>query len=88
MEGEFSKNIEAKLDIIIKLLCSKCVEGKSKTDSILVLETIGVDRELISQLTGSTPASIRSTIFTAKKKEGKNPSNRKSREAQLNEQPQ
>jgi len=88
MDEDILKAIEAKLDIIIKLLCSKCVEGKSKTDSILVLETIGVDRELIAQLTGSTPASIRSTISTAKNKNGRNQPKKKSREVQPNEQPQ
>jgi hypothetical protein len=63
------KEIAAKLDVIVKLLCNKCIEGKSKTDSILALEGAGVDRELISALTKSTPASIRSTIHAAKKNE-------------------
>lgn len=88
MEGESLKKIEDKLNIIIKLLCSKCVEGKSKTDSILLLETIGVDRELICDLTGSTPASIRSTISAAKKKNEKHQSKKTFTEAQRYEQSQ
>ena len=88
MEEESLKKIEDKLNIIIKLLCSKYVEGKSKTDSILLLETIGVDRELICDLTGSTPASIRSTIFAARKKNKKDQSKKTFREAQRYEQSQ
>jgi hypothetical protein len=88
MEEESIKKIEEKLNIIIKLLCSKCVEGKPKTDSILLLETIGIDRELICQLTGSTPASIRSTVSAAKKKNEKDQSKKKLKEAQPNEQSQ
>lgn len=88
MEDTSLKNVEEKLDIIIRLLCSNCIEGKSKTDSILALETVGVDRELICQLTGSTPASIRSTIHIAGKKNRKGQSKTKSGEEQPNERQQ
>ncbi len=88
MEEKSLKKIEEKLDIIIKLLCSKCVEGKSKTDSILILEAMGIDRELIYQLTKSTPASIRSTISTAKNKNEKGQAKKKSKEVATNEQSQ
>lgn len=79
------KDISAKLDIITKLLCSKCIEGKSSTDSILTLENIGVERKLIAELTGSTLNSIRATISTAKKKNKEKPSRKKSKEDKTNE---
>jgi len=88
MEEEFLKNIGEKLDIIIKLLCSKCIEGRIKTDSIRILDTLGIDRKLICEITGSTSASIRSTVCAAKKQNDKHQSKKKSREAQPNEKPE
>jgi len=81
------KEIAAKLDVIVKLLCHKCIEGKSKTDSILVLERMGVDRELIATLTKSTPGSISSTIYAARQNE-KGKTKKKAKEEKGDEQPQ
>lgn len=86
MEEDLLKNIEEKLAIIIKLLCSKCVEGKTKADSILILDTLGIDRKLICEITGSTDTSIRSTVYKAKKQNNKHQCKKKPREAQPNEQ--
>ena len=47
---DYLKKIDAKLGVIVKLLCNKCIEGKSATESILTLEGIGVSREFISEL--------------------------------------
>ncbi len=88
MGEEPLKKIEDKLDIIIRLLCNKCIEGKSKTDSILLLEALGVDREFIGDLTGSTPGSIKATVSTAKKKNQKEKPKKKLGEAQQDEQSQ
>ena len=88
MTDELLKRIAGKLDIITKLLCSKCIEGKSSTDSILALENIGVERKLIAELTGSTPNSIRVTISAAKKKSKEKPGRQKSKEVQVNGQSQ
>ncbi len=88
MAEELLKGIEGKLDIIIKLLCSKCVEGKSSTDSILTLEKIGVERKFIAEITGSTLNSIRATISMAKKKTKEKPGKKKPKEVAVNEQAQ
>lgn len=83
---QYLKKIEAKLDVIVKLLCNKCIEGKSTTEAILALEGIGVDRELISELTGSSQPSIRTTVSNAKKRKGKAKGKRKGKEEKTNGQ--
>jgi hypothetical protein len=82
------KEISTKLDVIVKLLCSKRIEGKSSTDSILALENAGVERKLIAELTGSTLNSIRVTISNARKKDKKKGNKKNMKEEQGNGQSQ
>lgn len=83
---KYLKKIEAKLDVIVKLLCTKCVEGKSTTEAILALEGVGVSREFISELTGSSQPSIRTIVSNAKKRNEKAKAKRKGKEEKNNGQ--
>jgi hypothetical protein len=90
METDSLERIAKKLDIIIRLLCSRLIEGKNKTDSILTLESVGVDRDRICELADCSPQYIRNTVHRENKKNRnkKKESRKKSMEAQPNEQPQ
>jgi hypothetical protein len=81
---KFLQEISAKLDVIVKLLCSKHIEGKSSTDSILLLENAGVERKMIAELTRSTLNSIRVTISNARKKDKKKGGKKILKEEQVN----
>lgn len=62
------EKIEERLDVIIRLLASKSVEGKSQTESISELEAMGLERNLISEITGASLKVISVRLSEAKKK--------------------
>ncbi len=70
MTEEILHRIDKKLGVIIKLISSKFIEGKSQTESILTLGALGLDRHLISEIVG-TPANIVSVRLSEAKKKTK-----------------
>lgn len=72
MTEQALERIEKKLDLFYKLFAklfaNRLIEGKSKTDSILILGSLGLDVDLISEIVDTTPATVRARLSEAKKK--------------------
>jgi len=68
MEDEILRSIDTKLDAIIRLLASGSIQGKSKTDAIIALGTLGLDPNLIAELVGTTPGTVYVRLSEVKKK--------------------
>jgi len=68
MEKEALNSIERKLDILIKLRASDCVQGKSKTEAIIMLGGLGIDSNTIAEIVGTTPATVTARLWEKKKK--------------------
>ena len=68
MEEEKVGRIENQLEIIIKLLASKLLLGKSKTEAIKTLGGVGLDRVTISKIVGVKPDVVSTRLSEAKKK--------------------
>lgn len=68
MTDEILLKIDEKLEVIIKLLATKSIDGKSQTDSILALGAFRLDRNLISEIVGTTPHIVSVRLSEAKKK--------------------
>jgi len=68
MEQEILSNIDNKLDVIIKLLALNFIEGKSKTEAILILGNFGMDGNMIADMVGTTPATVAARLWEQKKK--------------------
>lgn len=80
MTEEILERIDTKLDIIIRLLAGKYIEGKGKTESILALSALGLDTNLIAEIVGTTPGTV-STRLSEVKKKGESRGEKSSREA-------
>lgn len=64
------KSIEAKLDLVIRLLGMSLVANRSKTDAILALSKVGLDRTTIAELAGTTPNTVSVTLSELRRKTG------------------
>jgi len=58
MEEETLKNIDKKLDAIVRLLASSCIQGKSKTEAIITLGALGMDANIIAEIVGTTSGTV------------------------------
>lgn len=61
------KSIDTKLDAIIRLLAGSCIEGKTKTEAIIVLGGLGLANGLIAELVKTTPATVSARLSEVKK---------------------
>ena len=68
MSEKVLQDISDKLDIIVRLIASKSIEEKSKTDSIVTLGTMGLDGKLIAEVVGTTTRTVSTRLSEAKKK--------------------
>lgn len=68
MEQEIMSNIDKKIGVIIKLLALNFVEGKNKTEAILILGNFGMDSNMIADIVGTTPATVAARLWEQKKK--------------------
>jgi len=62
------REIDRKLDVIVRLLASRLIEGKNQTESILLLGGFGLDRNLIADIARTKPATVSTRLSEAKKK--------------------
>lgn len=68
-EIEMLRRIDVKLEALVRLEALRTIErSKSKTESILALGRVGLDRNLIADLVGTTPAIVSTRLSEAKKK--------------------
>jgi hypothetical protein len=70
MDAEQFEVLSKKLDAIIGLLAQDKLADKSKTDSILFLNQLGLDNSTIATILNSTPGSVAVRISEAKKAKG------------------
>ena len=68
MPAKMLESVDNKLSVIIRLLASKSVEGKKKTDSILALGAMGLDRNTIAEIVDTSPKIVSTRLSEAKKK--------------------
>jgi len=73
-----AKEINGKLDTVIKLLAGIMLKGMALGDKIAVLKELGFERKDIAALSGTTPATVTAYLYDQKtgkkgrKKAGKN----------------
>jgi DNA-binding CsgD family transcriptional regulator len=67
MEDKGIEVLSAKLDSIIKLMVLRMTEGKSQTEQIRLLAGVGFDPKGIAQTLGTTPNTVRVTLFNLRK---------------------
>jgi hypothetical protein len=68
MSEELLKKISKQLDQLLALNAINLVKGMKPTESILALGSAGLDRNLIAQVTASTPATVSVRLSEAKAK--------------------
>jgi len=68
MSEEVLNKISKQLDQLIALAALNIAKGMKPTEAILALGSAGVDRNLIAQITGSTPPTVSVRLSEAKAK--------------------
>lgn len=68
MEEQTLASIDKKLDAVVRLLASKSIEGKNKTEAITTLGALGLDANLISKIVDTTPGTVYARLAEAKRK--------------------
>jgi len=68
MEEDILKSIDKKLEAIIKLLAGTSVQGKTKTEQIKMLGSLGMDANTIADIVNTTPATVAARLWEMKKK--------------------
>ena len=72
MDDKTPSALGQKLDTIIKLMVSAIVEGKSQAEQIRLLSAAGFRPKEIAEAIGTTPNTVRVTLFSLRKhKKGK-----------------
>jgi DNA-binding NarL/FixJ family response regulator len=68
MEEDTLRNIESKLDVLIKLSAGNLIKGTNKTDAILILGLCGLDVNTIADIVGTTNQTVSVRLSEQKKK--------------------
>lgn len=68
MEEEILTRIDKKFDAIVRLLASRSIEGKNKTEAIIALGALGLDPNLIAEIVNTTSATVYARLSEAKRK--------------------
>ena len=79
MEQQILESIDRKLGTIIKLLASAHVEGKNKTESIIILGGLGLDADTIAGITDSSTKVVWTRLSEAKRRNRPAPKRAKNR---------
>lgn len=85
MEEDAGKRIEAKLDVIIRLLATPLVEDKTLSQKAELLAQIGLDNNQIAAICDTTPDTIRATRSKARRQRKSGQQSRSSKRAQARE---
>lgn len=68
MSDEILSEISKKIDHLVLLSAANSIKGLKPNDSILLLGEIGLDRNLIARIVGTTPATVSVRLSEAKAK--------------------
>ena len=77
MSEDALRKISEQLEQLIAVDALNAIKGMKPTDAILTLGSAGLDRNLIAQITGSTPNTVSVRLSEAKAKEKKKPSGKR-----------
>lgn len=69
------KDIDAKLNVMIKLQALEVVKGRTLTEQVQMLDNIGMAPSQIASCLGKTPNNVRVALYEVRKK--KNERNKK-----------
>lgn len=67
MEDNTAKRVEAKLDVIIRLLAAPMVQGKSMKESVQTLAGLGLTTAEIASVCNTSPDAVRARRSEAKR---------------------
>jgi pyruvate/2-oxoglutarate dehydrogenase complex dihydrolipoamide dehydrogenase (E3) component len=62
------KEISRKLDRLVALAATNAIKGMKPTEAILILGAAGIDRNVIAQVVGTSPATVSVRLSEAKAK--------------------
>lgn len=68
MEEDILKSIDKKLDVLIKLYAGNLIQGKNKTESIIMLANIGIEANAIADIVQTAPKNVYARLSEQKKK--------------------
>jgi DNA-binding CsgD family transcriptional regulator len=68
------QDLGSKIDTLIRLTALQMLGDKTGTDAIALLGRAGLESDLIAEIVGTTPATVRSALSRVRRKE---PSSRK-----------
>ncbi len=60
--------LERRIDVLIRLLGARCVDGKTTTEAIQLLGRLGLDRLEIATICDTTPNTVSVRLSEAKRK--------------------
>lgn len=66
MSDDILSEISAKLDHLVSLSAMNAVKGLKPNEAIVILGEIGIDRNLIARIVGTTPATVSVRLSEAK----------------------
>ena len=61
------QRLEEKVDMLIRLVARRCVEGVNKNEGILLLERLGLDRAEIAKVCDTTPRAVGARVSESRK---------------------
>lgn len=68
MEEEILDRIDRKLGAVVRLLASKSIEGKNKTEAIVILGGLGLEPNLIAEIVDTTVATVSARLSEVRRK--------------------
>lgn len=71
MEQDQLTNINSKLDLLLKVISRTIVENKSYDDKIIFFSELGFTDNMIAEIIGVKPVSVRARKSTLKKQKKK-----------------
>jgi DNA-binding CsgD family transcriptional regulator len=65
------QDLGAKLDALVRLAALQVMGDRTGAEAIVLLGRAGLDNELIAEIVKTSPATVRSTLSRARRKDGK-----------------
>lgn len=66
------QDLGAKMDALVRLTALQLLGDKTGAEAIAVLGRAGLDNDLIAEIVGTTPATVRGALSRARRRTGSN----------------